>query len=110
LDFSVSLRHKLSQLLLSGDSYILWGLGGDAWRLFQECPEINGVLDSGVVLLADQTFAGSQFRGHTILSPSEISNYQISVFLMPAFSGTRNTMVSYALRNGFNDRIIDPYA
>ncbi|WP_343650149.1 class I SAM-dependent methyltransferase [Herbaspirillum sp.] len=110
LDAGVDTRNRIARALLSGGPALLWGAGGDLWRLLQEHPELEPLLAAGTVCIADRALAGAVMYGQSIQSSSDIRHWAGPVWVMPAYSGTRRSMINFALAEGFDARLVDLYA
>jgi SAM-dependent methyltransferase len=111
LDTALALRAGVAERLAASDApAIVWGCGGDLWRLIEENPAFVTLLQSGTVRVADRAHAGAQLFGQEIISSGDIKHHHGPVIIIPAYFGTRRGMLGYARSEGFGDRVIDPYA
>lgn len=110
LQAGVETRAQIARSLMCAGPVLLWGAGGDLWRMLEEHPQTGALLESGRVRIVDRALAGATIHGQQILSSSDIRNQEGPVILMPAYSGTRRSMINFARSEEFDARLVDLYA
>ena len=85
----------------------LWGVGGDAYTLLNNHPDLVEALADETLLLFDLELAGHTYLGGTIHCSRLLPSIDITVFMTPLFAPTRAKM--HLISKAWESDVIDSY-